>query len=184
MWTRPGATKASESVDTLQVLTGTKWCGKNLQGRSGTKAFEVNMKNGDEIKTKTIFLDRSEEKWTWYLNNRRNEEKQIYWFYWSNEDKSKYSFLNHRRNEDKPKCLLQRKTNAFIPQQNICKTKWKESLRKWTLYRSCIALFYRKRLPQQQGDRRMRERETSMQGSVSLLHSSFLSKEAASATRR
>ncbi len=30
------------------------------------------------------------------------------------------------------------------------------------LYRSCIALFYRKRLPQQQGDRRMRERDTSM----------------------
>jgi hypothetical protein len=31
-----------------------------------------------------------------------------------------------------------------------------------TLYRSCIALFYRKRLPQQQGDRRIRERDTSM----------------------
>jgi hypothetical protein len=30
------------------------------------------------------------------------------------------------------------------------------------VYRSCIALFYRKRLPQQQGDRRMRERDTSM----------------------
>jgi hypothetical protein len=30
------------------------------------------------------------------------------------------------------------------------------------LYRSCIALFYRKRLPQQQGDRRIGERETSM----------------------
>ncbi len=30
------------------------------------------------------------------------------------------------------------------------------------LYRSCIALFYRKRLPQQQGDRRIGERETSI----------------------
>ncbi len=30
------------------------------------------------------------------------------------------------------------------------------------VYRSCIALFYRKRLPQQQGDIRIGERETSM----------------------
>ncbi len=30
------------------------------------------------------------------------------------------------------------------------------------MYRSCIALFYRKRLPQQNGDRRIGERETSM----------------------
>ncbi len=30
------------------------------------------------------------------------------------------------------------------------------------VYRSCIALFYRKRLPQQQRDRRIGERETSM----------------------
>ena len=30
------------------------------------------------------------------------------------------------------------------------------------LYSSCVALFYRKRLPQQNGDRRIGERETSM----------------------
>ncbi len=32
----------------------------------------------------------------------------------------------------------------------------------WRVYRSCIALFYRKRLPQQQRDRWIGERETSM----------------------
>ncbi len=36
------------------------------------------------------------------------------------------------------------------------------SLKAQVLYRSCIALFYRKRLPQQDGDRRIGERDTCM----------------------
>jgi hypothetical protein len=38
---------------------------------------------------------------------------------------------------------------------------WGDALNVY-VYRSCIALFYRKRLPQQNGDRRIGERETSM----------------------
>jgi hypothetical protein len=32
----------------------------------------------------------------------------------------------------------------------------------WFMYSSCVALFYRKRLPQQNGDRKLGERETCM----------------------
>jgi hypothetical protein len=39
---------------------------------------------------------------------------------------------------------------------------WYRQFANKTVYRSCIALFYQKRLPQQQGDRRIGERETSM----------------------
>ena len=48
--------------------------------------------------------------------------------------------------------------NIKISHKNLYKNKNHHSL---FLYRSCIALFYRKRLPQQQRDRRIGERETS-----------------------
>ncbi len=52
-----------------------------------------------------------------------------------------------------PSALLSLAIEGFIQVNTLLTT---------LLYRSCIALFYRKRLPQQQGDRRMRERDTSM----------------------
>ncbi len=44
----------------------------------------------------------------------------------------------------------------------ICNVVFLKNLPRYLLYRSCIALFYRKRLPQQNGDRWIGERETSM----------------------
>jgi hypothetical protein len=57
MWTRTSSKKASESVDTAGVDRKTNWCGKNLQERSGTKAFAS--KHEEQRRNK------NEDKFSW-----------------------------------------------------------------------------------------------------------------------
>jgi hypothetical protein len=94
--THPGATKASDSVDTAGVDRKTNCVTKNFQERSGTKAFVSENQEERQNKNEDEFLSK-EKRIYLYLNYRRNEEKQIYWLlnYRRSEDKPKYLFLNH-----------------------------------------------------------------------------------------
>ncbi len=69
------------------------------------------------------------------------------------EEKWKHSFLNYQRNY-----LIW--TSGFWPRVRARALRAPAFL--GSLYSSCVALFYRKRLPQQNGDRRIGERETCM----------------------